>query len=281
MNAHDGVTLKERLLSDLMAALGWLLMLLAVATAILHGVFETDGFAGGLLVAGTFITGIVLVLGSSGLRQNRSAMELAYGLLAVLALGWVVRGVIDFVPAALVLGLVLGASFGGLVYLRMQALRARYDPRFLSLRQFETMVAIADAMIEGGDAEVMDALDVALNVDRALGLLETPLLKDIRLVLFIVEWALPLRIARPFPFSALGTHDRRRVVEKVVGARGLFRDVARFLKLLSCIGYYSSPAAMRAAGYIPFEERARSRGVDQTPIQFIDPFLAEMPEAPR
>ena len=120
----------------------------------------------------------------------------------------------------------------------------------------------------------MDAIDCALNVDRALGLLETPLKKDIQLVLFIVEWVLPLRILRPFPFSALGTHDRRRVVEKVVGARGLFRDVARFLKLLSCIGYYSSPVAMRSVGFVPFEERARSE-VDQRPLVFVEPEFME------
>ena len=273
-----GLTLMERFLADLMTALGWLLMLFAVTAALLPDTFGTGAFAGGLLVATGFITGAVLILGSSGIRQNRAAMELAFGLLLVCAVGWLARGLIGFTPAALAAGVVLALLFVLLAYVRMLAIQARFHPGFLSLRQFETMVAIADTMIQAEGEEVLSPIQVAFNVDGALGLLETPLKRDIQMVLFVVEWLLPLRILRPFPFSALGTNDRRRAVEKVVAARGLFRDVARFLKLLSCIGYYGSPQGVASVGFVPFEERARALGVDQKPLVFIEPLLVETRE---
>jgi hypothetical protein len=269
-----GLTLFERILSGLMTGLGWLLIVLAVVTAVFSGTFGTAGFAGGMLVAATFITGAVLILGSSGIRQNRAAMELAYGLLIVIGVGWVVRGAWDLTVPALIFGVALVATFLLLAYVRNLALQARFNPRFMSLRQFETMVAIADAMIHGDGKEVLSPIQVAVNVDHALGRTEAPMAQDIRLILFVVEWLLPLRIARPFPFSAIGSNDRRRVVEKVIASKGLFRDVARFLKLLACIGYYSDEAAMRDVGFVPFEERARSE-VDQRPLEFIDLLRAE------
>ena len=267
-----GQTLFERILSGLMSGLGWALIVLAVVSAFLDGVFGTHGFIGGLLVAGSFITGFVLVLGSSGLRQNRAAMELAYGLLFVLSLVWLVHGLWDLTPGAIITGIALLIAFGVLAYVRNLALQARFQPQFMSLRQFETMIAIADTMIHGDGDEVIPAEQVALNADRALGQIEPRIAHDMRLVLFLVEWVLPLRIARPFPFSALGSTDRRRLVEKVIGSHGMFRDVARFLKLFACIGYYSDPSVMRSVGYVPFEERERSE-VDQTPKQYIDPHL--------
>jgi hypothetical protein len=273
-----GLTLMERFLADLMTALGWLLMLFAVVAAVLSDPFGTARFAGGLLVALSFVSGAVLILGSSGIRQNRAAMEMAYGLLLACALGWLLRGVIGFTPAALGAGIVLGLVFGLLAYVRMLAIQARFHPSFLSLRQFETMIAIADTMIQAEGEEALSSIQVALNVDKALGLLDTPLKREIKLVMFIVEWLLPLRILRPFPFSALGTNERRRAVEKVIAARGLFRDVARFLKLLSCIGYYGTPQGMASVGYVPFEERERSLGADQIPLRFIEPLLVETRE---
>jgi hypothetical protein len=160
--------------------------------------------------------------------------------------------------------------WGALVLVRRRAIRKRFGPTFLNLRQFETMVQIADAMIEGGQDAALSPIDVAHNVDDALRRLETPLRKDILMVLFIVEWFLPLiAVGRPFTFSALGTNDRRHAVSKAIAARWIFRDVARFLKVLSCIGYYGTPAGMRSVGYVPFEERARSR-VDQTPLRYPD-----------
>jgi hypothetical protein len=115
-------------------------------------------------------------------------------------------------------------------------------------------------------------IQVAIEIDHLLDELDTPLRKDIQRVMLLVEWLLPLTIGRPIPFSDLGSNERRRVVGKVIGAKGIFRDVARTLKMLACIGYYGNPAAMAQVGYVPFEERQRSQGVEQTPLEFVDPF---------
>jgi hypothetical protein len=248
-----------------------------VAAGILDGVFETEGFFGGLLVAATAITGVVLILGSAGLRQNRAALELAYGLVIVITIGWLARGVIDFTPAALVAGVALAVVLVGLIYVRRLAIKARYEPRFLNLRQFETIVQVADAMIDGDGREAISVYEIAFNIDDALGRLDARLRKEVTQVITIVEWVLPLLVFRPFPFSSLGSHERRLAIDKVVGVRGpfgIFRDVARFLKLLSGLGYYSSAAAIASTGYIAFEERERG-SADQTPKQYGDPIPVE------
>jgi len=268
--ARFGLTRSERQLAILLTAAGWLTIVFAVAGGVLQNTFEADGFAGGLLVAETAVAGVVLLLGSTGLRQNRAALELGYLLFFIGAAGWLALGVITGTLASIVAGVVLLAAGWAMVIMRRRAIRERFGPTFLNLRQFETMVQIADAMIDGEGDAVLSPIDIAHNVDRALEVLETPLRKDILLVLFLVEWFLPLGATlRPFTFSALGTNDRRHAITKVIAARGLFRDVARFLKVLSCIGYYSTPEAMRSVGYVPFDERERGR-VDQTALTFPD-----------
>jgi hypothetical protein len=67
------------------------------------------------------------------------------------------------------------------------------------------------------------------------------------------------------------------VVVKVIGAGGLFRDVARSLKVLACAGYYGSDAGMRSIGYVPYEQRPRAAGQDTTPLEHPDPFGAMTP----
>ena len=106
-----GLTLMERFLSGVMTAFGWLLMEFAVVAAVFDDTFGTQGFAGGILVAATFITGPVLILGSAGLRQNRAALELAFGLLIAIAAAWLVRGIVDFTVGAIATGAALGALF--------------------------------------------------------------------------------------------------------------------------------------------------------------------------
>jgi hypothetical protein len=96
--------------------------------------------------------------------------------------------------------------------------------------------------------------------------------KDLKLVLVITEWALPLIVLRPFPFSVLGSNDRRRAVEKVINAKGPFRDVARSLKIMACVGYYGDQRGIAQVGFVHFPLRRRSQGVDQAPLIHPDPF---------
>jgi hypothetical protein len=267
-----GLNLVELFLEDFLAALGWLLILFAIASRVFAGLFGAAGFSGGLVVATAALTGLVLILASAGIRQNYAALDLAYLLFALAALGWLVHGILVGSAAAVLAGVVMLLLFGLMIYLRRLAIQARFKPRFFSLRQFETMIQIADTMIETNGQNALHPIEVAIRADHFLAGFNAVVQEDIKRTLIIVEWLLPLVIWRPFPFSSLGSHERRRAVQKVIGARGLFRDVARFLKLLSFAGYYGSEEGMAQVGYIPFEQRERSEGVSQVPQQYPDPF---------
>lgn len=269
-----GLNLVELFLEDFLTVLGWLLVAFAIASRIFDGVFRADNFLGGLVVGGAALTGLVLIVASAGIRQNHAALDLGYLLTVLTALVWLAHGIAVGSVAAAVVGMVMLPLFGLMIYLRRLAIQARFKPRFFSLRQFETMIQIADTMIETDGQNALHPIEVAIRADHFLARFDALAKEDIKRTLIVVEWLLPLVIWRPFPFSSLGSHERRRAVEKVIGARGIFRDVARFLKLLAYAGYYGSPEGMAQVGYIPFEERERSKGVDQTPQEYLDPFLS-------
>jgi hypothetical protein len=223
-----------------------------------------------LIFAVSALAGLVLILASAGIRQNYAALDLSYLLFALAALGWLVHGILAGSVAASVAGVVMLPLFALMIYVRRMAIQARFKPRFFSLRQFEIMIQIADTMLETDGQRAINPIEVAIRADHFLARFDALAKDDIKRTLNIVEWLLPLVIWRPFPFSTLGSHERRRAVEKVIGSKGLFRDVARFLKLLACAGYYGSPEGMAQVGYIPFEERERSKGVSQESKQYVE-----------
>ncbi len=267
-----GLNLFELFLEDYLTVLGWLLLAYTVTSLILAEVFRVDNFAGGLVVASSVLTGLVLILASAGIRQNYAALDLSYLLLLLTAFGWLAHGIAAGSVAAMIAGMVMLPLFGLMIYLRRLAIQARFKPRFFSLRQFETMIQIADAMIETDGQNAIHPIEVAIRADHFLARFDAFVKEDIKRTLSIVEWMLPIVIGRPFPFGSLGSNERRRAVEKVIGAKGIFRDVARFLKLLAYAGYYGSTEGMSQVGYTPFEERERSKGVSQVPQQYPDPF---------
>jgi hypothetical protein len=270
-----GLTLAELFLSGFLSLLGWLLIVFTILSLILAGAFGLSGYLGGVVSAVTFITGLVLILASTGIRQNYAALDLGYLLLTLTAASWLVHGFLPLRLSALLTGVVLLLFLGAMVYLRRLAIQARFKPRFFSLRQFETMIQIADTMIDADGESALHPIEMAIRADHFLASFDALIQKDIKQTLVIVEWLLPLiTLGRPFPFSTLGSHERRRAVEKVIGARGVFRDVARFLKLLACAGYYGTPEGMQQVGYVPFDERERSQGVSQSPAHYPDPMPA-------
>jgi hypothetical protein len=267
-----GLNVVEQVLDDVLVAVGLLLPLFALVAGILDGAFGASGTAGGLLLAATALAGVLLALGGSGIRQNAGASFLGYELLAVAAIGWIVCAFLTGAVGAAIAAGVLVVLFALLVALRRRALRLRFRPRFLSLRNFDTMIAVADTMIDGDGREAVHPIEVAVTVDHLLARVESPMRKDLKLVLVITEWALPLLVWRPFPFSVLGSNDRRRAVEKVINAKGPFRDVARSLKIMACVGYYGDQRGIAQAGFVHFGLRRRSQGVDQSPLHHPDPF---------
>jgi hypothetical protein len=277
-----GMTVQEIVLGDLLALKGVGLVLLAIAAAVWPGALLPDDVAaGGLLAGATGAAGVLLILAGGGLRQNRAALDLGQGILALVALGWLVWGIVAGRAVPICIGAALLALFALVTLVRRAAIRARFQPRFFSTRQFETLVAVVDTMIDGDGRQVQSPEEVAVTVDHLMDEIRTPVTAELKTVLVLVEWALPVLIGRPLPFSTLGSHQRRRVVEKVIGAKGLFRDVARSLKVLASAGYYGSPEGMRAMGYRPFDERERGRRADQTPLHHPDPFPAGDREAVR
>jgi hypothetical protein len=271
-----GPTVQEIVLGDLLAGLGPALVLVAIAAAIWPAaLLPHPVVAGGVLAGATGGAGVLLVLAGAGLRQNRAALDLGQGLLALVALGWLAWGIVALRAVPICLGALLVGVFALVTLVRRAAIRARFQPRFFSPRGFETLVAINDTMIDGDGRQVRSPEEVAVTVDHLMDEIRTPVTAELKLVLVLVEWALPLLIGRPLPFSTLGSQQRRRVVEKVIGAKGLFRDVARSLKVLSSAGYYGSPEGMRAMGYIPYEERERGRHADTTPLHHPDPFTRD------
>lgn len=267
-----GLNVVEQTLDDLLVAVGGLLAVFTLVAGILDGAFGARGTAGGLLLAGTAIAGVLLALGGSGIRQNTGASFAGFELLAIAGCGWVACAVITGSVGAALAAAGLAALVALLVAVRRRALRLRFKPRFLSLRNFDTMVAIADTMLDGDGREAVHPIEVAVTVDHLLARVDSPMRKDLKFVLVLTEWALPLLVLRPFPFSVLGTNDRRRAVEKVINAKGPFRDVARSLKILACVGYYGDQRGIAQVGFVHFPSRKRSQGVDQSPLVHEDPF---------
>jgi hypothetical protein len=141
------------------------------------------------------------------------------------------------------------------------------------------MIQIADTMIDADGKEEHHPIEVAIRVDHLLGKIESPIKDDLRTAMIVIEWLLPLLIFRPIPFSDLGTFERRRLVDQIIAVRGpakvrsICRTAARSLKILAAVGYYGTPDVVGQVGYVPFEQRPRAIGVDQTPKQYRDPFI--------
>jgi hypothetical protein len=263
-----GPNVGERVVADVLLALAWALIALAILSAVRPVWLGATLAMGGACV----IVSLPLFLAAGGVRQNRGALTIAKMLLLGLAAGWIVRGLAGH-PAALATGIAVALASLAVHVLWRQAVRLRFKPRFFTVGQFETMIQIADVMLEGEEQLELNAVQVAVNVDHFLSQIRSPALRDLHFVLVVVEYVAPLLTLRPVPFSRLGTAARRSVVERAVFGRGPFRDVARSLKLLACAGYYCAPEGMASVGFVPFDDRARSAGVDRTPAIYPLPVI--------
>jgi hypothetical protein len=268
-----GPNLYERALTSFLAGAGLLLLGFTVAAAIVPATLAVrSAAAGGLLVGATGAAALALIFAGGGSRQNRAALDLGQGLLLAVSATWIVWAAADGRVLPLVVGVVMALVAAVVALLRRRAIRTRFKPRFFSPRQFETMVQVADTMIEGDGREAVHPITTAINVDHLLAATDSPSTAQIRMLLVIVEWLLPLLVWRPIPFSSLGSTVRRQAIRRVIDSHGPLRAVARTLKVLSCFGYYGTPAGMEAMGFVPFEQRPRAARLDMTPLVHPDPF---------
>ncbi len=266
------INITEVFLSDMGNIFAILLLLLAVATGFFRSWFDVTGFWGGMLCFATFTTGLLLGLGSGGVRQNRPALDLAFSFLVLTGVGWIVFGLFQPAWKMILAGWGMVVMFFACWAVRREAIRARFTPRFFKIREFETMIQIADAMLDADDLKI-HPIEVAVRTDHLLAEIDSPIKQDIHQVMFLIEWLTPFLVLRPFPFSDLGTHERREIIRKVIWSRGLFRDVSRTLKLLSTFTYYTHPDVQAEIGYVAFDARDRAKGVDQSPKVYEVPVM--------
>lgn len=123
--------------------------------------------------------------------------------------------------------------------------------KFLSRREWKTVRAFADVFIEGQD-EAITPDEIADNVDAHLARMRSNRVGSLKLLLWVIEYVLPISSLQP-PFSRASRAKRRRIIEKhITNPRGgrLQRSVAK-VKTLFLAGYYGDP---RVRADLPFGE---------------------------
>ncbi|HYW85145.1 MAG TPA: GMC family oxidoreductase N-terminal domain-containing protein [Spirochaetia bacterium] len=148
---------------------------------------------------------------------------------------------------------------------------------FFSSRELRTVVAFAQVFIEG-QGEAISAEQIAANLDAHVADMHTKRTASLHLVLFVIEFVVPLLSFRG-PFSRLDAVTRRRLIERfIAGPRAgrLLRNLAK-IKTLFLLGYYGDPRVRKSIGFAPPPGQSRYRGIDLTSIQTPLPGLAHIP----
>ncbi|MCG8605152.1 GMC family oxidoreductase [bacterium] len=159
---------------------------------------------------------------------------------------------------------------------------ANHHPRrFLSKRQFETVRAFAEVFIEG-EKEAVSPQQIARNIDEQLGRIRSKRKNSVKLILFLIEYVMPLSSFRP-PFSKMSAKDRKKLIQsklkkakKVRFLRDLFRIRALFLS-----GYYGDARVFKSIGFIPVDQRPRYtnnalKAPDTQPVSLYEPQKTEI-----
>ena len=108
----------------------------------------------------------------------------------------------------------------------------------------EILAAVAKRMIGADDIQVAD------DILEYIGMLPSPMQKDIHRLILLFEYLPPLVILRPSRFTRLSQPDQDRYIEAWGMSRfALLRTGFRVLKNLCVSTYYQNPAAWRALGY--------------------------------
>jgi hypothetical protein len=143
---------------------------------------------------------------------------------------------------------------------------------FFTPRQFQTLVYAIDILIPA-NGRILTAEEIALRADQFLDAIDGPSTEDLRRALDLLEFPLPLLILKPQPFSNLSPESRRKLLEKIVSGKGMLRDLARALKLISTFSYYTHEKVRQTIGYVEFENRPQFPGLDTRPHVHAPPKL--------
>jgi choline dehydrogenase-like flavoprotein len=147
--------------------------------------------------------------------------------------------------------------------LHRRAFRARYGVRYLSVGQFRTLAALAEAVL-GRDALTLSPERVAMNVEAYLQRFDARRKWIVRLALTGIN-LYPLVTLHP-PFNLMGPDERRPYLEKRfrgdvarrrIGSlrRWLVQGMIRIAQQMVYLGYYGDEATWDEVGYVPFSAR--------------------------
>jgi hypothetical protein len=277
----NGPTALELLLASAATTLGFLALAWAVAAIVLPSqLLPAWTPASGLFAGAIGAAGLCLLLSGGHVRHYRAVLDLGLGLLGAASLALLIAGAIEGRAGAVASGAVLLALRLAVGWVRRIALRGAYRPHWFSASSFETMVAVADTMLDADGREAIPPERAAMRTDRLLASIDAPVRKDMRLLFWALEWMLPaLVIFRPLRFTVLGSRSRRQLVQHLIEPTGLyrvllvkpFRSAARALKVLTCAGYYGDPKTMRAIGFEEFEGSERSKKFDLRRLRYPGP----------
>lgn len=142
-----------------------------------------------------------------------------------------------------------------------------FDPQ-----QMQTLEKVIEVLIETNGQNAVSPQEAALSLDEMLAESHSPALDTIPVVFNQLENIIPPLFGVFKKFSALDKAERKKLLTKIINNEGLlmdqFRDLARALKVMSCVSYYGSPAGMKQVGYMTVEERPRFDHLNQQPSQY-------------
>ncbi len=126
--------------------------------------------------------------------------------------------------------------------------------QYFTKKQFETYESVIETIIVT-DEYALSPKDTALRMDAFLHKIDSPTLNQLKLLFFYVRYILPFIVFRLPPFHKLNIEHRRLAMKRFIRKKWIFKDIARAMKVLSCIGYYSSDEAKSYVGFVNFEDR--------------------------
>lgn len=170
------------------------------------------------------------------------------------------------VREVLIAGAALDATIAALLFwLRRRAYQGRFEPTFLTLRGYRTLIAMAEVVVHGPDEQV-SPVAMARHVDRSFAAMRAQrrVLQQIGLLSLHFH---PLLYLLP-PLSELGfatrlehlrVHFQMALVMRLLPKkwRRWVRGLIRAGQQLAYVGYYNDPAVDQSVGYVRFWNRPR------------------------
>jgi len=134
--------------------------------------------------------------------------------------------------------------------------------QFFSRREMRTLEKFADVAIDG-HKEPISPRDIAFNIDEQIARTNSNRTRSLKLVLFLVEYILPLLSFRP-PFSWMSKTMRRHFIDrKLANPRGLLSGLMQNLarvKILFLTGYYGDPRVFNSVHFTWPDRRDKYKG---------------------